>query len=294
MGDDDVILDGALGKIVNILEKGDYGVVFLNSYGFTNDFIAERPRSCLHGYTVFTNINEFIRKSSYLMTFISVNIVSKEFADEIILYQLVNTNLVHLGWTFSALLKSKKNVFVNEYCIASRMYNSGGYRLCEVFALKFNQVFDFFVERGIDRKKFDIINNKLLAKFFPAHIIRCRTNLLNLYPEDYYRTLYPLYKTYPNFWLFTVPAIFLPLWVCKFILCRGKNRQTVYAISMTTISIIIPTLNAGQCLGQLLASLKNQSLKIDEVIIADSSSDDTTASLARTYGVLCLSLRDMH
>ena len=40
MGDDDVILDNALGKIVSILETGDYGVVFLNSYGFTNDFLA--------------------------------------------------------------------------------------------------------------------------------------------------------------------------------------------------------------------------------------------------------------
>lgn len=57
---------------------------------------------------------------------------------------------------------------------------------------------------------------------------------------------------------------------------------------MTTISIIIPTLNAGQCLGQLLASLKNQSLKIDQVIIADSSSDDNTASLARNYGATVL------
>lgn len=128
------------------------------------------------------------------MAFISVNIVNKKFADEIILEQLLNTNLVHLGWIFSALFNSKKNVFVNEYCIAARMYNSGGYKLCDVFAVKFNKVFDFFVERGIDRKKFDIINNKLLAKFLPAHIIRCRTNLLNLYPEDYYRTLYPLIK----------------------------------------------------------------------------------------------------
>ncbi len=57
---------------------------------------------------------------------------------------------------------------------------------------------------------------------------------------------------------------------------------------MTMISLIIPTLNAGQCLGQLLASLKDQSLKIDQVIIVDSSSDDNTASLARDYGATVL------
>jgi rhamnosyltransferase len=57
---------------------------------------------------------------------------------------------------------------------------------------------------------------------------------------------------------------------------------------MTSISFIIPTLNAGQCLGQLLGSLKSQSLKINQVIVVDSSSDDNTASLARYFGATVL------
>ena len=222
MGDDDVLLDSVLENIVSILKRGDYGVVFLNSYGFTNDFIAEQPRLHLRGYTVYSSANEFIRKSSYLTAFISVNIVNKKFVDEMILEQLLDTNLVHLGWIFSALFNSEENVIVNEYSIAARMYNSGGYKLCDVFAVKFNRVFDYFVNRGVDKKKFDIINNRLLSKFFPAHIVRCRSNLLNLVAEDYYRTLYPLYKTYPKFWLFTVPAIFLPLPVSKIIYTVAK------------------------------------------------------------------------
>lgn len=210
MGDDDVILDNALGKIVSILEKGDYGVVFLNSYGFTDDFLAERPKARSRGHKVYANVDEFISKAGYLMSFISVNIVNRKLVDEELLEQLVNTNLVQLGWVFSALFKSEKNVFVNEYSVAARMYNSGGYKLCEVFAVRFNKVFDIFIKRGIDKKKFRIINNKMLFKYFPAQIVRSRLNLLNLFPEDFYQSLYPLYKTYPKFWIFTVPAIFLP------------------------------------------------------------------------------------
>jgi hypothetical protein len=56
----------------------------------------------------------------------------------------------------------------------------------------------------------------------PAHIVRCKTNLLNLISEDYYHTLYPLYKTYLYFWIFTVPAIFLPLPVSKFFYSVAK------------------------------------------------------------------------
>jgi glycosyltransferase involved in cell wall biosynthesis len=222
MGDDDVILDGALGKIVSILEKGEYGVVFLNSYGFTNDFLAERPKARTKGHKVYANADAFINKASYLMAFISVNIVNKKFVDETILEQLLDTNLVHLGWIFSALFNSKKNVYVHEYSVAARMYNSGGYKLCDVFAVKLNKVFDFFVDRGVSRGKFDIINDKLLSKFLPAHIVRCKTNLLNLISEDYYHTLYPLYKTYLYFWIFTVPAIFLPLPVSKFFYSVAK------------------------------------------------------------------------
>ncbi len=222
MGDDDVILDNALGKIVRILEKGDYGVVFLNSYGFTDDFLAEQPKARSRGHKVYAKVDEFISKAGYLLTFISVNIVNRKLVDEGLLEQLVNTNLVQLGWVFSALFKSEKNVFVNEYSVAARMFNSGGYKLCEVFAVRFNNVFDIFIKRGIDKKKFRIINNKMLFKYFPAQIVRSRLNLLNLFPEDFYQSLYPLYKTYPNFWLFTVPAIFLPLWVSKFIYAAAK------------------------------------------------------------------------
>jgi len=222
MGDDDVMLDGVLEKIIYILGKGDYGAVFLNSYGFANDYLAERPKANVQGYRVYTNVDRFISRASYLMSFISVNIVNRKLVDEDLLEQLVNTNLVQLGWVFSALFKSKENAFVNEYCIAARMFNSGGYRLCEVFGAKFNKIFDIFIKRGIDKKKFRIINNKLLFKFFPAHIVRSRLSLLNLIPEDFYQSLYPLYKTYLYFWIFTVPAIFLPLPVSKFFYSVAK------------------------------------------------------------------------
>ena len=42
------------------------------------------------------------------------------------------------------------------------------------------------------------------------------------------------------------------------------------------ITIIIPTLNAEGCLGKLFETIQNQSPKIDEVIIVDSSSGDNT------------------
>lgn len=213
LGDDDILLENALGNILEILEKDDYGIVFLNSYSFANDFVKERPKAYFTGYKVYTNAAQFIRKIRYIyfIAFISVNVVNKSLVSGSLKpEQFAGTNLVHLGWTLSALFNSRKNVFLKKYSVAAKLYNSGGYGLCEVFGVNYNRIFDVFIAQGIDRRNFEIINKKLLRKFFPAHIIRARMNMINPVKEDYYVILYSLFKKYINFWVFTLPAIILP------------------------------------------------------------------------------------
>ena len=49
------------------------------------------------------------------------------------------------------------------------------------------------------------------------------------------------------------------------------------------VSVIIPTLNAGQYIGPLLTRLEQQQLRPDEIIVVDSSSDDDTQQLVRAH-----------
>lgn len=49
-------------------------------------------------------------------------------------------------------------------------------------------------------------------------------------------------------------------------------------------SVIIPTLNAGRSIGQLLTMLLSQDLETPEIIIIDSSSDDDTVAVANKFG----------
>lgn len=53
---------------------------------------------------------------------------------------------------------------------------------------------------------------------------------------------------------------------------------------MHLVSIIIPTLNPGTKLGELLETLDSQTLQPEEILIIDSSSSDTTAELVQSYG----------
>jgi rhamnosyltransferase len=62
-------------------------------------------------------------------------------------------------------------------------------------------------------------------------------------------------------------------------------------LSNKKISLIIPTLNAGNSFKILLQSIKKQSLTPDQVIVIDSESDDATADIAREYGCIVISIR---
>ena len=52
----------------------------------------------------------------------------------------------------------------------------------------------------------------------------------------------------------------------------------------TRLSIIIPTLNAGEYLPNLLEKLFSQTIDDKEIIVIDSMSDDDTTEIARSFG----------
>ena len=60
------------------------------------------------------------------------------------------------------------------------------------------------------------------------------------------------------------------------------------------ISVIIPTLNAGESFQRLLDTLKNQNVKPDEILIVDSQSTDDTCETARKAGVRLIEIERRH
>ncbi|MGQ9618044.1 MAG: glycosyltransferase [Candidatus Aminicenantia bacterium] len=58
------------------------------------------------------------------------------------------------------------------------------------------------------------------------------------------------------------------------------------------ISIIIPAKDEEENIGNLLKDLREQSIKIDEVIVVDDNSSDRTAEIARKFEVKLIKLRE--
>jgi glycosyltransferase involved in cell wall biosynthesis len=212
LGDDDMVLDGAVERVTSLLRSGEFGAVYLNSYGFRKDLEGERPAGGAGGSTVYAEPAGFLRRAGYYLTFISGNVVNKSLLGQNLDFEpFRSTNLIQLCWTFGGVFAGKPNAVVEDFCLAAKADASGGYQLCKVFGKNFLDACDIFIRRGVNPANFEIIKRQLLLRFFPANIVRARKNILATKPEDYFGALYPLYRGYPYFWLFTVPAIVMPL-----------------------------------------------------------------------------------
>lgn len=232
LGDDDVLLDGALERLLAILE-GEYGVVHLRSYSFLRDFRAERPRKEPTGRTfVYGDRIAFADKVNAMLTFLSGNVVNRSLLDpDFRPDDFLDTHLVQVSWTIAAILASERNAWADEYFVAARAENSGGYRLCNVFGVNLNRIFRAFEERGADPALFRAIFGRMLKSFFPNYIVTLRKGGTGFRDEDYYRTLRPVFGSYAAFWLMVYPAIAWPVPLAEAWLKVCKNGMKIAGLA---------------------------------------------------------------
>jgi len=232
LGDDDILLPGALGAILSVLKSGEYGIVHINAFSFTRDYRAECPKFRQKSIKIYTDSERFIKKIGVFSTFISMNITNKSlFPADLNIEDFRGTNLIQLSWIFGSASVAQQNAFLSRFCVAASASDSSGYQFSKVFVENMNKIFSMFVHRGVSPRVFESIKRKMLFSFYPANIIRGRKNSKSLPPENYFTILYPLYYDYLNFWLFTVPAIVLPLGlVYRIFKIVNKTRKKVSVI----------------------------------------------------------------
>ncbi|BBJ28642.1 glycosyltransferase [Athalassotoga saccharophila] len=90
-------------------------------------------------------------------------------------------------------------------------------------------------------------------------------------------------------------VVILLEWFLGFLLFWRKNEipESYDFDKDKKISIIIPARNEEKNIGNLLGSLKDQSIQIDEIIVVDDQSTDRTFSIARTFGVDVIQVEDL-
>ena len=175
MGDDDLFVDGALYALVHNLQAYEYGLVCLRSYGFDSDFKAELPPS-MRSVTEFANAGQYLSKVAHLVTLISACVINKSLLPGIDARKFCGGNLVQVHLCVMAALRAEKNLLVNNYQVAVKRNNSGGYEHSKVFVTNLLEILDGFIGQGLSVTDINIIERRMLVTYLPFYTYKFLLN----------------------------------------------------------------------------------------------------------------------
>ena len=250
LGDDDILVEGTISKLLHLLSSNDYSIVYLCPYWFQHDFRMERKEDPF-GRTAeqFTDNRQFVNRVGPSLTFISSVIVNK---DQFVKRKLAldksvldDTNLAQLGYTFPLLANGDNFLIVWERFVAARANNSGDYGICKIFATNLNRMIDRML--GADPKLTKTFRNRLIHTWFPYPVLSIRRGDARMIKEESLREmLEPEFRQYWRYWFYLFPLICLPLSIAarwndmilfldrvritlmaaeRFLLHRGRQRR---------------------------------------------------------------------
>lgn len=220
IGDDDLPKTGVLLKIVNLLEREDTDILYLNSEWMPHIENADdgEPVSILTA-KVLTR-EDFARKVNVWVTFISGMVVNLDR-----LYELnpglntrrfTGTSLVQLGWILPLLMTGINFKIIEQRCILVTDGNTGGFKLLTVFGTNFPEIINTIC--ASNTRVGSRIIDSLVWSFMPGVIWHSRFGgSLNYLPENSILALNPL-KSSPAYWLVLRPLVSfkkifaLPVW----------------------------------------------------------------------------------
>lgn len=208
LGDDDLLVDGALEKLLEVLAKEQYGVVFLRPYGYDKDFRAEQPTS-RSSDREYSNPGVFIAKIGALAGLISSNVINKKILNGENAIKYCGTNLVQTYLVYDAAIKSERNILLNQYLVAYKRNNWGYYPFTLVFVDRFWAVVDYFSERGLDQDSINKLARNMLTGYYPSYIFKMRLKFAENLQEDYLRFRTRFHNN-AWFWVTIAPQFKLP------------------------------------------------------------------------------------
>lgn len=218
ISDDDLIVPGALARILSYCETAEYDLIWVSNY----PFVTFHQPVAVKGRRDAVEIADpvaYVKRIHVFFTFITGNIINKNTVLEAgpkPFSSLVGTSLVQLGWTYTALNRFARGLYIREKLIAMRVNNTGGYRLFQVFGSRLAAITRTWLSsENLGR----IVMNGTLQRFWPPILLQYKKNAGLFADEARPETvLTPLFGDNIRYWFFVYPVIVLPslaaaLWV---------------------------------------------------------------------------------
>ncbi|KAF0835964.1 glycosyltransferase involved in cell wall biosynthesis [Methylovorus glucosotrophus] len=205
LGDDDLLINGAVKWIINEVKRNTYGVICIRPFGYDNDFINECPPSFGHSVS-FKDTAKFLSKIGPLAALISACVINKSLLTDVDPYKFCGCSLVQVHLVILAAKKASLNLYSKKYFIAYKRNNWGHYDFSNVFVHELGKILDsyrpFLGAEAIKRYE-----KKLLLSYFPQYILKDRVKNHNIssvkkrFSERYSKNIWYYLSVYPIlFW----------------------------------------------------------------------------------------------
>jgi len=209
-GDDDVLEPTGLGRILSYIAGDEvYDLIYLKSEMFSGKY-TPNPTALVGNITIFEHAECLARQVGTLFTFISGNIINKARVASIQhrpFTELLDTNLVQLGWIYTALEHHQRSLIVHDKLIAARVDNQGGYGVFKVLGSNLKRITEEWITSpSVSRP---IINEALLA-LYPYHLLSSKKGPTPYFQEIPDSILRPTFRDNFRYWLFNMPIACLP------------------------------------------------------------------------------------
>lgn len=174
LGDDELLLEGALAWVLGLCERQEFGCAYLSSIPTP---LADLPGFLHRGVQGAVAVRRyspyaFAQATNYRLTFMSGSVINKEavlatyprLEEDIELFSA--SRLVHLTWILPAILSRPMSCVVTTPLFASTIANSGGYNPVKIFVANLSEMFGHYLSR-LDPHAKRFIRRFVLIGWFP-------------------------------------------------------------------------------------------------------------------------------
>ena len=133
--DDDLIVPGGIARILFYCEAAEYDLIWVSNYSF-GKFHKPLAIKARREAIEISDPVAYVKRIHVFFTFITGNIINK---DTVLaggpkpFSNLIGTGLAQLGWTYTALNRFTRGLYIRKNLIAMRVNNTGGYKVFQVF-----------------------------------------------------------------------------------------------------------------------------------------------------------------
>lgn len=207
LGDDDYLIEGTISRLLDIMDSGEYGLIHLKNsleHSIDNNFVSK----------TFDNHSEFVGDISFMITFISANIVRTKYVEKINFDKYLGTYFTLIPVYLTAAVEENENlmVYARTMDTAADAVTNGGYHIFEVFVTNYLKILKEYIPHlgyvWYEKEKFRLCRRFLYG--WMKRLLINKNHGLRFKTDNWFKILIKKYWYEPYFY-----PMLLAFWVKK-------------------------------------------------------------------------------